>query len=529
MSYNSSTGIITAPVSIKDVCDALNIAYNSNYADVGFLCTRTGRINPTARFKPFKGGGTGVETNLWPGIGTSMGAGWADGNELDIDGNGRLSNRAKAAFGTNVPLLTWDSNGFPNNGTRWIVNVPSGGLSEPYRLTDFNGYISVQSNCWSYTIENPPHFALRNSASTSAERKFQILFKSFKDDGSGGKNKYYVSLADVALTSLSNLDNLYLWTAIIVESSNSRTGMKCMYAKRLSQSFGAFRSSSYPIFPIEFDTISDFTPIIGENNGQAIFDTTSDISGNQCGLYNVRGPFKLQFFIGPYANEKGIVSNIYNVTYNNVNFNRIYGLPALEPDAYEHNCLSLACNAIGDDVSTINYAVVSWSTNLTQIWCNSSKVEKTPSELVTLVSKVSGNGKTVFTISNDLKFLFNRANISGADYVDITSTTVYYKIVVSYLITAGISFTIDSSTTTHTNSSSGDPYSETTTSGSFNVPLGGSSAPSGVPPQTTGFPSKVTVNTENYSALILKIELKRSGSSSGTFTTVLEDLITLIY
>lgn len=53
--YDSVTKTITAPVSIKDVCDALGYQYNPSTADLGSLCISP-RINVWARYKPTEGG-----------------------------------------------------------------------------------------------------------------------------------------------------------------------------------------------------------------------------------------------------------------------------------------------------------------------------------------------------------------------------------------------------------------------------------------------------------------------------------------
>lgn len=534
MSYNSSNGIITAPVSIQDVCNALNVSYSSSYADVGFLATRTSRINPTARYKPFKGGGVGVQTNLWKGIGTSMGAGWADGDEFNIDGNNRLSARANAAFGTLVPNLTFDSNGFPNSGNKWSCNTPTGGSNEPFRLSDFNGYISIPANCWDITIESAPHFAMFRKSQTDANANYRILFKPFKDDGNGNINKYYVTLRDIALTSLYNIDNLYLWIAIIAESTNTASNYKRIYAKRSDNNLRTIFGST-GILPtqvlFDFNLKSNFKPITGGTNINPTFAGYVDTSGAYAGMCDINGQFKIQCFIGPRINQHGICSSIYNVTINNVVFNSTYGSTALENQ--ETSLLSLACMSTGSDVKTIDYKVVNWNTQLTQMWCNYSKSQITFSSTdITITSTStpikgvgtynSSSNKTIFDITSSLYVLFKRGNVSG-DYVDTVQTTVYFKISISYLVNSSYTFTLGNETTTH-RSTENNPYTETS-SYSSSIPLNGTSADNN-PPHNVAV-KDITVNGR-VSSVSFIVRVSKSGSTNGTYTNVLEQMFTCL-
>jgi len=548
---DDSGPIIKAPVSIYDVKTVLQ---HPGHNDLATLCTES-NINPTARYKPFKGGGLGVETNLYRG---ATETGWADGNEFTItkDGNNvpiaTLSPRASANFGTNVPNLTFDADGFPNPGSAWTFDPPTGGVNSPYRLTDFNGYIHTRSNCWDYEIVSAPHFALRHNSTivnvqTDARRKFQLTIYPFKNTGDGNRNKYYLSLADIALTHLSNLAQLYLWVAIIAEPSSTISGNKRIYAKRLPSSLGElFENNSFPVQVIEFDIVKDFPPIVSGSGQNVSFDTSS----NNFGLYDIKGPFKLQFFIGPKLNEFyysddtsnkfGIFSNIYDGTaaggiegsVSNADYiKNIYGSTALQNANI--NTLSLAGADAGSDISTISYAVVNWNTQLTQIWCNSSKSQITFSSTSIIITSTStpikGTGtynsssnKTIFDITSNLHVLFRRGNVSG-DYVDTIQTTVYFKISVSYLVDSSYTFTLGSETTTH-RSTEGNPYTETVSYNS-SIPLNGTSADNNPPHNTTV--KDITVNGR-VSSVSFVIKVERSGSSNGTYAKVLEQMFTCL-
>ena len=510
MSYNSSTGIITAPVSISDVRNALGVDSTSQsyYYDLGWLCTRTSYLNPTARYKPFKYSGIGVQTNLWSGIGTSMGAGWADGDEFNIDGNNHLSARANAAFGTLVPNLTFDSNGFPNRGSKWTANHPTGGSNEPFRLSDFNGYISIKDNCWKLTIFDAPHFAKFRSSQTTTNAAFNLIFQPFKDDGSGNANKYYVSLRDIALTSQYNIDNLYLW--ISVTSSETVSGYRKLYAKRTESSLRTIFNSISPQIPFNFDLNSNFKPITGgSSNTNPTFAGYVNPSGPEGGLSDINGEFKIQCFIGPWINRDGIVSSIYNKTVNNVIFNSTYGTAALEGAAL--NCLSLACTSTGGDVRTLTYKSVNWNTGLSVKWCTTSGTiidSSNPSSYIS-ATKTDSGGSTTYTISTNLKFKFIRDNVT-ADIIDIINTKVYYKIEKTYyVIASGFTFVLGTDTTTY---NSGQVHTVTSSAESRTVDVGSNSIPLDASLRNI----KITP-TYNYQIWV-QIKIYISDSSTGTFT-----------
>ena len=124
MSY--SNGIITAPVSIYDVQRALGIVGGG---DLGTLI-RTGNINMFAKYKPVRLnmintlGQWDTTTNKWKDTAT-----WWKGTDLNcgvsFNSFGSFAN-AKSAV--------------DNQSAVWNSILPTGGSSQPYRLTDFAGY-----------------------------------------------------------------------------------------------------------------------------------------------------------------------------------------------------------------------------------------------------------------------------------------------------------------------------------------------------------------------------------------------------
>lgn len=109
-----SNGIITAPVSIDDVKQALGVGSN----DLGTLC-KSPQINMWARNKPV----------VYPApFSFNYGAG--------LDGK----------FGiqpfTFTDLSTINTRYVDGNKNGWVYTPPTGGATAPYRLGDFNGYKS---------------------------------------------------------------------------------------------------------------------------------------------------------------------------------------------------------------------------------------------------------------------------------------------------------------------------------------------------------------------------------------------------
>lgn len=102
------SGIITAPISIYDVQQALGVSLT----DVGRLCSSPA-INKWARYKPVPKAGVAIQQVWLHPIGS--------GFELSI--------------ATDTPV-----NIIQNDGYGLVCDLPSGTLASPYRLTDFNYY-----------------------------------------------------------------------------------------------------------------------------------------------------------------------------------------------------------------------------------------------------------------------------------------------------------------------------------------------------------------------------------------------------
>ena len=120
-----SDGIITAPVSVRDVQKALGVGSG----DVGTLC-KSSMINMFAKYKPVRLnlintlGQWDFTTNKWKDTAT-----WWKGTDLNcgvsFNSFGSFAN-AKSAV--------------DNQSAVWNSILPTGGASQPYRLIDFAGY-----------------------------------------------------------------------------------------------------------------------------------------------------------------------------------------------------------------------------------------------------------------------------------------------------------------------------------------------------------------------------------------------------
>lgn len=121
----NSNGYITAPVSIYDVEQALG----DSSTDLGTLCQST-RINKWARYKPVKC--TKLFTN----------------DELESNNTWKsTSTWWKATAGNcGIAYNTFSSvanvkTAIDNQALVWTYDPPTGGASQPFRLTDFNQYV----------------------------------------------------------------------------------------------------------------------------------------------------------------------------------------------------------------------------------------------------------------------------------------------------------------------------------------------------------------------------------------------------
>lgn len=115
MAYNSSTTIVSAPVSFTDVQNALGVSHT----DLAALCTAS-TINKWAKYKPV----------VYPSVSSSN------------DGKGSVVNTSssKQMYGLTVPITSDPFSVYKRGGGKWTYTKPSGGASSPYRLADFNGY-----------------------------------------------------------------------------------------------------------------------------------------------------------------------------------------------------------------------------------------------------------------------------------------------------------------------------------------------------------------------------------------------------
>lgn len=124
-----SNGIITAPVSIKDVQEAMRETSN----DLATLC-KSSNINMWSKYKPvhntlkFVKDTVNADKSTWTEA--TDGKGWWLG---EIDRGGRES---RAIY---FPMVTTKAE-FKTSATAPQYVKPSGGETSPYRLTDFVGY-----------------------------------------------------------------------------------------------------------------------------------------------------------------------------------------------------------------------------------------------------------------------------------------------------------------------------------------------------------------------------------------------------
>ena len=174
MSYNTSTAVITAPVNIHD----LQVCLGTDRQDLGDIIDNAfddGVINVFARFKPIvypsKKSIAGGETGLRPYFNNTVSVQQATG----LSG---LNCNAATAFG--VTTLAWGgkqvstfiseviqvmlSDRSKMQYRLWSCQKPLGGVSSPYRLTDF----AVEGNAnVGYNAKAELEFSFQNSARTN--------------------------------------------------------------------------------------------------------------------------------------------------------------------------------------------------------------------------------------------------------------------------------------------------------------------------------------------------------------------------
>lgn len=111
---SNSNGIISAPVSIKDVQEVLEETSN----DLARLC-KSSKINPFSLHKPI------TNRKLF---------GMKDGDYNGTDGDYGIRVESAGSFSALLSLYENDEN------RGYSYSAPTGGLLSPYRLEDFNGY-----------------------------------------------------------------------------------------------------------------------------------------------------------------------------------------------------------------------------------------------------------------------------------------------------------------------------------------------------------------------------------------------------
>lgn len=119
MAYDSTSKVITAPVDMTDVANALNV----RSLDLGTLCTSS-KINKWAKHKPVRFDTLGVVDNVW-----KASDGWCG---LNIE---------NALISSTTDVSGIDSHYSSDTDNGWEYLRPRGmAYSEPFRLLDFDGY-----------------------------------------------------------------------------------------------------------------------------------------------------------------------------------------------------------------------------------------------------------------------------------------------------------------------------------------------------------------------------------------------------
>lgn len=130
----TDNNIITAPVGIGDVRQVLGAAST----DLGSLCTHP-NVNPWAKWKPAPLRNAVAMPDALDGT-----DGWK-GNPVAETGRPWWFGGGGGVHATyTIPVISQLSDigadGVQKDTARWQYNAPAGGLSEPFRLTDFVGY-----------------------------------------------------------------------------------------------------------------------------------------------------------------------------------------------------------------------------------------------------------------------------------------------------------------------------------------------------------------------------------------------------
>lgn len=188
MAYDSNTQIISAPVSIYDVQQAIGNAS----PDLGTLC-RAGTVNKWARYKPVpknKLDTTDELKNVLTNKTWKTTASWWKGTS----GNCGIS---FLTFGS----VALTKAAIDAKTVVWSRVAPTGGSTQPYRQIDFNEYCHIAL---------PPTYALSASnAQLKAGSVLKIMVATSVDDGYG-----------VRFSHIGSFDNYYHTVAIYDTNGN---------------------------------------------------------------------------------------------------------------------------------------------------------------------------------------------------------------------------------------------------------------------------------------------------------------------
>lgn len=158
MSYNSETGIISAPVSIDDVKRALGESSN----DLATLC-KSGNINIWSKYKPISCKGEFKEYPIREDSDEIVTSSYSKytcvvrcGMNIPMDTYKNLRNNyggegfaIKGCYNFYLDNIYGEVGGIPDNTSTTVSgkHFPKGGVNSPYRLSDFRNYCSkAESN-----------------------------------------------------------------------------------------------------------------------------------------------------------------------------------------------------------------------------------------------------------------------------------------------------------------------------------------------------------------------------------------------
>ena len=241
MSYNATTHIITAPVSIYDVQRALS--HSSN--DLGTLI-RNGNINMWAKWKPIKAPVIGLITS-----------------EIMRTTEGVYRYGIKRNAGS-IPL--WNPSTGELSHDVWTYDRPTGASASPYRLADFGNWDTHANPGYYHNAPCPVRVAFPNPAeinvtdnATGTTMGFVFTFQNgiigWRTDGT------CLSVADI----FGNDQNYYLTVGLLRYDNGVMKQYYMSSDPKLSD-----MSAQNPVAYVIVDT-NDFRSKIGSNylvNGQ---------------------------------------------------------------------------------------------------------------------------------------------------------------------------------------------------------------------------------------------------------------------